>query len=208
VSEITADQRSFIIIGREAKTSPDFLLEDMPSTSGRMDVLVHCVRAALLISHGVRRDTGVYLILLGPPKSPITVYFRGAEAKYVRPDERAIATIVRKALARPTIGNQLELIRNGVYIGAVGLSQVLEFVRKESTIYILEEEADDIRSVKRATTKSTYVIGDHKGFSEDEWQVLAKYSNQRLRVGPVSLQAEDVIAIVHNELDREQELGE
>lgn len=202
-TESSPDNRSFIIIGGGAITSAEFLLEDMPSTSGRMDVLIRCVRAALLFSHGLRADTGVYLVLLGPPRAPITIYIRGSEAKYIRPDERSIATTIRKALATSEITEGLSLIRNGLYIGVVGLQDIFESLSKESSIYVLDEGADDIRNRQKKLTNSVFVIGDHKGFSEEEWKVLANYPIQRLSVGPVSLHAEDVIALVHNELDRE-----
>ena len=57
--------RRFVVIGQSATASPDFSLVDIAGTSGRLDVLLRCLRAALLVSHGLRRDTVVYLVLLG-----------------------------------------------------------------------------------------------------------------------------------------------
>ena len=64
-----------MVVGQRARASSDFLLVDIPSTSGRLDVLLRCLRAALLVSHGVRRDTVVYLCLLGTPERPRTSQF-------------------------------------------------------------------------------------------------------------------------------------
>ena len=59
--------RRFVIVGQQATSSPHFSLLDLPSTSGRLDVLLRCLRAALLVSHGLRRDAVAYLVLLGDP---------------------------------------------------------------------------------------------------------------------------------------------
>ena len=41
--------RRFVVIGQQASASPDFSLLDLPGTSGRLDVLLRCLRAALLV---------------------------------------------------------------------------------------------------------------------------------------------------------------
>src|SRR3954470_1143092 len=96
--------RRFVVIGQRATASPNFSLLDLPSTSGRLDVLLRCLRAALLVSHGVRRDTVVYLVLLGGPGAPRTLRVDGATAKFLRPDERSLAVLAQKALAAPLAG--------------------------------------------------------------------------------------------------------
>jgi tRNA (pseudouridine54-N1)-methyltransferase len=93
--------RRFVVIGQKALASPEFLLDDLAGTSGRLDVLVRSLRAALLVSHGVRRDTIVYLVLLGGARAPRTIRIEGAEARFLRPEERSLATLVKKVLAAP-----------------------------------------------------------------------------------------------------------
>jgi hypothetical protein len=44
--------RRWIVIGRTARADGDFSLDDLPSTSGRLDVLLRAVRA-----HCTRRPT-------------------------------------------------------------------------------------------------------------------------------------------------------
>src|SRR5580700_751427 len=90
--------RRIVVIGQQARGSADFLLNDLAGTSGRLDVLVRCVRAAMLVSHGLRRDTVVYLVLLGEPSAPKTLRFDGAAARFIRPEERALASLAQKML--------------------------------------------------------------------------------------------------------------
>lgn len=96
--------RRFVIIGQRASASPDFSLNNLPASSGRLDVLLRCLRAALLVSHGLRRDTIVYLVLLGGPSAPRTLRIDSADVRFLRPDERSLAVLVQKALAEPVEG--------------------------------------------------------------------------------------------------------
>ncbi|MCX9015196.1 MAG: tRNA (pseudouridine(54)-N(1))-methyltransferase TrmY, partial [Candidatus Methanoperedens sp.] len=90
---------SFIIIGHKAATEP-FSLNDLPGSAGRMDILCRCVNAALFLSHDLRRDVRVYLILKGDPAPPKIIRFDGADVRYLSPDERSAASLIRKALEK------------------------------------------------------------------------------------------------------------
>src|SRR6187455_854978 len=118
--------RRFVVIGQRAQASADFSLTDLPGSSGRLDVLLRCVRAALLVSHGLRRDTVVYLVLLGGGKGAKCVRFDGAASRYVRPDERSLATTAKKALGAPLEGAGFRDVRPGVAVAPGGLEAALE----------------------------------------------------------------------------------
>jgi tRNA (pseudouridine54-N1)-methyltransferase len=90
--------RTFIVVGHKATTSPDFSLEDIPGTSGRLDILCRCINASFVLSHGIRKDVNVYLVLLGG-EAPKTLWLKGDELKHLNPDERTTAALLKKALA-------------------------------------------------------------------------------------------------------------
>jgi hypothetical protein len=94
-----AERRSVVVVGTQARASADFRLDDLASSSGRLDALLRCVRAGLMVSHGLRADVDVYLVLLGGPRAPRTLRFRGGAARFLRPDERSLALTVQKRLA-------------------------------------------------------------------------------------------------------------
>jgi tRNA (pseudouridine54-N1)-methyltransferase len=194
--------RHFILVGQRARTAPDFLLADIPSTSGRLDVLLRGLRAALLVSHGVRRDVVVYLCLLGPPEAPRTLRFAGPAARYMRPDERSLASVVKKALATPCdASSEFEPVREGIAIAHGGVERALAEL-DGVPLYVLDEQAADIRACGAWPDEAAFVIGDHLGLPDPARAALAQRGAQSIRVGPVSLHAEDAIALVHNELDR------
>ena len=95
---ITKIQRNFIIIGHRAVTDPNFTLNDLPGSSGRLDILARCINSAFFLSHDIRRDVEVALVLLGPDDPPKTIRLIGDELKYLNPDERSTGALIRNAL--------------------------------------------------------------------------------------------------------------
>ncbi len=196
--------RRFVIIGRSATASGDFLLEDVPGTGGRLDVLLRCLRAGLLVSHGIRRDVVMYLVLLGGPRAPRVLRADAAGLKFVRPDERSLAMLAKKALAShaDTRIREFVQVRPGISLFSGGLGDVIEDLGR-STPYVLVEEAVDIRDVGDLDyNNATFFLGDHLGLDDATRLQLAAIGGSPISVGPMSLHAEDVIAIVSNELDR------
>jgi tRNA (pseudouridine54-N1)-methyltransferase len=195
--------RIFVVIGQKATASPDFLLADVPGTSGRLDVLLRCMRAALLYSHGLRRDTRVYLVLLGGPIAPRVLRVDGKAIRFVRPDERNLASLVKKALARNSDNPGFNEIRPGLAIASGGLDVVLQDFAK-MTPFVLEEGAIDVRDAPLDARDTLFFVGDHLGFDNATRAMIRAYAATPLSVGPVSVHADDAIAIVSNELDRRE----
>jgi tRNA (pseudouridine54-N1)-methyltransferase len=196
--------RRFVVIGRTATASPDFLLRDLPGTSGRLDVLLRCVRAALLVSHGIRQDTIVYLVLLGGPDAPRSLRIDGSAARYVRPDEYSLGTTVKKALSVPIEASGFVPARTGVAVARGGLDVVLEDLPPLAS-YVLDIGGSDIRSAPLDTRDNVFFLGDHLGFDDDTRRRIETFGATSISLGPVSVHADDAIALVGNELDRRAE---
>lgn len=193
----------FVVIGQRATASPEFSLIDVSGTSGRLDVLLRCIRAAMLVSHGVRRDTVVYLVLLGGPRAPRSVRIDGASVKYLRPDERNLSVLLQKVLAfdvEPAGGAFVE-VRAGISVAEGGLDAVLEDLGP-MTPFVLEEGAPDVRDAALDAGDAVFFVGDHIGFEPNARARLSSLGARPIGVGPVSVQADDAIAILRNELDR------
>jgi tRNA (pseudouridine54-N1)-methyltransferase len=73
--------------------------------------------------------------------------------------------------------------------------------------YVLEEGAPDLREAKLSLNGPVFFLGDHLGIDETARARLASLDVSPLRVGPVSLHAEDAITLAHNELDRRTDSG-
>lgn len=214
--------RNFAIIGQKASSTEDFILDDLPGTSGRLDVLVRCLRAAMLPSHGLRRGVVVYLVLLGGPLAPRIVRVDGAGVQFLRPDERSLAVRVKKVLASraddPAPADAARdgatpadrrvsvppwvTVRPGFAVTRGGFERVIDDV-DGATPYILDEGAPDIRDERGlGVTHGLFVLGDHIGLPDDVRARLESLGARRISIGPVSVHADDVVTLVTNELDR------
>jgi tRNA (pseudouridine54-N1)-methyltransferase len=196
--------RRFVLIGREASASEEFLLDDVPGTSGRLDIGLRCVRAAMLLSHGLRRDVVVDLVLGGGPRAPRALRVRGAEVKFLRPDERSLAVLVKKVLASHADEERSGYVevKPGIAVARGGLPAVLADLGG-ATPYLLEEHGFDVRAVADlASGDSVFFLGDPGGFDSASRASLEAIGARPVCVGPSSLHAEDVVVLVNNELDR------
>lgn len=195
--------RSFIVLGQTATASADFRLDDLPGSSGRLDVLLRCIRAALLVSHGLRPSVRVYLVLRGGPAAPRTLRIDAATAKFIRPDERSLALVIQKTLAAAPAQLNADFVelRPGVALARGDLDVVLPDLAGAS-LYCLDENAPDLRTAAPPPENAAYLLGDHSGFTAADRERIAALAATPLSIGPLSLHSDDVIAIVSNELDR------
>jgi tRNA (pseudouridine54-N1)-methyltransferase len=196
--------RRFVVIGQKATASGDFLLDDIPGTSGRLDLLLRCVRAALLCSHGVRGDVVIYLVLCGGSRAPRTLRVDGATARFIRPDERSLAMLAKKVLASHVDASASVFVdvRPGVAIARGGIECVLADLGTRVS-FVLEEGAPDVREAPGVDLPdAVFFLGDHLGLSDAVRVRLEADGARPIAVGPTSLHAEDAVAIVLNEIDR------
>ncbi len=192
--------KSFIIIGHKAATAP-FSLNDLLGAAGRMDILCRCVNAALFLSHDLRRDVRVYLVLKGEPGPPKLIRFDGSGVRYLNPDERSAASLIRKALEKNAQGFWTESTP-GVSVRKGELGDLLSELNKKITY--LREDGEDVRG--KSFEEPLFVLGDHLGVTEDEEKSIEGYKNEVVSVGPLSLHADHCIVLLHNEMDRKEYL--
>lgn len=194
--------KSFVIIGHKAATAP-FSLNDLPGAAGRMDILCRCVNAALFLSHDLRRDVNVYLVLKGGPQ-PKLVRFESKRVKYLSPDERSAASLIKKALEKNARDFWTEStpgvsVRNGDFTELLGELGKTPYLNTGFITY-LREDGEDIRGKK--FEEPLFVLGDHESLTEDEEELIKQYEHEIVSVGPLSLHAEHCIVLLHNEMDR------
>ncbi len=188
--------RAFIVLGHKVPLTPNFSLNDLPGSAGRLDILCRCVTAAFCLSHGIRRDVTVYLVL----QNQIVLRLEGRRLKHLNPDERSTAALIQKALKACTerTGTEIESTP-GIFVASGGLPHVLQRVADEGlTVYWLHERGSPIRHVQ-LSTDAAFVLSDHLEFLPEEEAILADFP--KLSLGPLSLHADHCIVLAHNELD-------
>jgi tRNA (pseudouridine54-N1)-methyltransferase len=191
--------KDFIIIGHKAVTGT-FSLNDLPGAAGRMDILCRCVNAALFLSHDLRRDVRVFLVMKGEPSPPKLIRFDGATIRYLSPDERSAASLIKKALEKNVQDFWTESTP-GVSVRKGDLDILL--MELDTKIIYLREDGEDIRKNKFGEAfNPLFLLGDHLGLTDDEERIVAGYDTEITSVGPLSLHADHCIVLLHNEMDR------
>ena len=183
----------FAVIGHRALTDGTWSLNDMPGSAGRMDILCRAINASLFLSHDLRRDVVVYLVLRGEPGPEKTLRFEGDRIRYLSPDERSAGSLIKKALAL-VAGPEFRESTRGVSVREGGLARLLH----EHAFALLDEEGDDIRG--EAALPEAYLLSDHLNLDEGEAALVSGLP--RYSVGPRSLHADHTITVLLNELDR------
>jgi len=184
-------ERNFVVIGHRAHTTPDWKLDDLCGGAGRLDVLVRCITAALWKSHGIRHDTDMWLILNGPPNPPISVHFNGKKIKYLNPDERSTAALIRNGLIK--FKNEEEVMETspGITMERIGLSEV---VKRLPAPALLSENGKD-----QITNSQTFILGDDKDPTVEEMEILNQLP--QVSLGEESLLSSACITLIHHLLD-------
>ena len=187
--------KRFVIVGHLAVTNGTFSLNDLAGSAGRMDVLCRCINSAFFLSHDLRRDVECYVILRGEPGPDKTVLFSGSTIRYLSPDERSSAALIKKALSIPC-GNEFRESTPGVSVRRGGLERLLSDI----PFAVLDEDGEDIREA--SALPEAYILSDHQNFTPEEEGLVAECP--RYSVGPRSLHADHTITVLLNEMDRRE----
>lgn len=190
--------RQFVVLGHDAPTTPDFPLDALPSEAGRLDALCRCVTAALLLSHGIREDARVHLVL----QDELTVSIDGSEVRNLNPDERSTAALIRKALEHraDAIGHQPAEPSPGVSLTRLGFEATLTDLAADSTVVKLQPEGEPITTVA-PPEDPLFVLSDHHDFTDEEAALVDEHADHRVSLSPQRLHGSQAITVAHNYLD-------
>lgn len=187
--------RTFVILGHDAPTTPDFSLDDLPG-AGRLDILCRCLGTAFLRSHGIRADVRVSLVL----GDSFTLRFEGETLRRLNPDERSTAALIRTALEQreEAIGRIPFETSPGVFLVRGGFSELLSELDGE--LIQLHEAGQPVVDVA-PPANPVFVLSDHQEFRDAESAALADVAATQVSVGPEALHADQAITVAHNWLD-------
>ncbi len=189
--------RAFVVLSHTGPLSPDFPLADLPGSAGRLDILCRCATEAFLLSHGIRRDVRLYLVIRGS----LVIRLDGASLRYLNPDERSTAALIRKAIGVVQGAKEGAWVSStpGIHARWGSLSAVRRELEGDGySLYLLEEGGEFIRAVE-LPQPAAFFLSDHRDFTPEDLSHLEGIP--RISLGPLSLQAQTCIALVHNELD-------
>ena len=171
-----------------------------------MDAVAGVVTSAFLLSNGIRRDTELDLVLMTDPKRVVKITLDGRKLKYLNPDERSTAALIKNSLvkfwARPTSEAETG---PGVTVGLVDPSEELRrFASIPGAIWLTE--TGEPFAAPHGDGVAALILSDPYDPLENERAILESLPVRRMSLGPLSLHSSHCIVLVHNMLDREQSI--
>ncbi len=188
--------RTFVVVSHTAPLTGDFSLNDLPGGAGRLDVLCRAVTEAFLVSHGIRKDVTLHLVI----QDQLILTLRGERLRHLNPDERSTAALLREALrlAQEIPPSAARESTPGILVHRGSLGSLLQQLSTMAAVFVLDENGVSIRHAALPPNPA-FVLSDHKDFTPTELELLAPFP--KVCVGPRVLQGHQCITLVHNELD-------
>lgn len=192
--------RRFVVVGHRAVTSSDFNLNDLCGSAGRLDVLLRCINSVFFLSHDLRRNAELYLIFQGKPDPPKTIKLVGNELKYLNPDERSTAALIRNALIKKIQEGEIQSTP-GIYISRNDFEDNIEKLANISKLIYLREDGKAFDQNEKGLDY-TFVLGDDRDLTHEEEGILKRFEPEIISLGPISYHSDHCITVLNWLLDQ------
>ena len=201
---LSISKRNFLMIAHRARSDGKIHLNDLCGISGRWDGVARSITSALFLSHDMRRDTSIHILLLGPEDPPKLLSLNGAFIKYLNPDERASSALMKKCLKEelpPTHGSMIRP-SPGVTITRSSLEEIINTLT--GPIYYLHENgipAEQQLGSFSGGKPINFILSDDMDLEENEESIIGEESTKTISLGPVILHTHMAIVVIHHLLD-------
>jgi tRNA (pseudouridine54-N1)-methyltransferase len=186
--------RRFVVLGHTAPITPQFVLNDLPGSAGRLDLLCRAIGAAFFLSHDLRHDVEVTLLL----QDTIIIRLVGERLRRLNPDERSTAALLKRALERVN-ADEVESTP-GIFVSRGTLEEICDrLLLNNAHPLVLHEEGNPIEPTKLPQNPA-FILSDHLEFTSKDEATLADFP--RLSLGKRALHTSQCITIIHYMLDR------
>lgn len=166
-----------------------------------MDEVAAVVGAAFLVSNAIRRDVELTMLLSQDPARARKIRMVGGRLKFLNPDERSTAALLKNALVRSWTRPEVEMETTpGIFVGPSRPGADLAAFLGEPSTYWATEEGRPVRGVALPPSCG-FVVSDPWNPTEEERQQLMASGVPTVSVGPRSLRASHCVVLLHNELD-------
>jgi tRNA (pseudouridine54-N1)-methyltransferase len=190
--------RRFLLLAHRVPPSGAFTLNDLAGGAGRMDEIARAVSTAFTLSNDLRRDTEVTVLFVAePPPRARRIDIVGTRVRFLNPDERSTAALLKNALVR-SAGYPTPLESSpGLRVGPVDPREALDaFLRFPGALW-LTEQGTPLEEWRPPDGSFAAVVSDPYDPAPSEVECLERSGVPRLSVGPRSLRTSQVIDLVH-----------
>ena len=165
--------------------------------AGRLDIIVHSIIAGFFLSHAMREDVEMHLILNGPPDPPKHIHM------YYDPNmpisKKDIGNLLRATLWKYKPGRKV-LAFPGVEIEKRSFESVVE-EHAGYELYLLDEKGIDVGEVEFGE-HVVFVLGDHEGLPRKTKKFVKQRAKATISIGPYPYFTSQCISFMNIWLDR------
>ncbi|HEV2449898.1 MAG TPA: tRNA (pseudouridine(54)-N(1))-methyltransferase TrmY, partial [Thermoplasmata archaeon] len=194
--------RELLLLVHRVPIDGAFTLNDLAGSGGRVDEVARVVSTALTVSNGLRRDTRVTLLFrAADPAAERRIVIEGSRVRYLNPDERSTAALIKNALVRSVLAAGPVESSPGLTVHRrPALPELTAFLDLPGTLWLDEVGAALPSEGLRPPVAA--ILADPIGPSEEERALLESRTVPRYRVGPLSLRSSQVVDVLWNAVDR------
>lgn len=168
-----------------------------------MDEVARVVSTAFTLSNDLRRDTSLTILFAAsPPPAARRVRLVGEKLRYLNPDERSTAALLKNALVRSAaVDHEIES-SPGLFVGPVDPMEELKGFAGAQGTWWLTEDGAPAESTPVPPEGLHVVLSDPDSPTATEVEVLRASGAVAVSLGPRSLRSSQCVDVLHNLLDR------
>jgi tRNA (pseudouridine54-N1)-methyltransferase len=185
------------------RTADDFLIRDVPGTSGRLDVVCRVLAATFRAVPDWSPFLEFLAVLGGPPNPPLLLRVSNVSNAGIPEGELALALILKTLLNRyRTAGAEQLAAWPQFALTRQGFEDTLRAVAKRrAQSYYLVERGTPLKSVHlNLTSPQVFVLGDDRGLPSEHEALLLQHSAKEVAIGKQSLLGSHAVSLLLLEL--------
>ena len=187
-----------------ARTTDEFLLRDLPGTSGRLDVVCRVLISAYRSVPSFAPNIKFLTIFGGPPSPPLQLLVEGLQPNQIPESELACAIILKTLLLLHRTKNQRTHDEwSSFHLQPKSFQDTLDEVIQPSTqcLYLVEEGTPLEEVTLNLEDPIVLVLGDDQGLTPEHETLMLRHSVQEVSMGTRSLLGSQVISLFLFELE-------
>lgn len=197
--------RRFVLLAHRVPVDGQFTLNDLAGGGGRMDEVARAVSTAFTLSNDLRRDVAfTVLFVAAPPPRSRRIEIRGERVRYLNPDERSTAALLKNALARSALVDHDIESSPGLRVGPVDpLPELERWARSPGALW-LTEEGTPVEEWTSPDGSIVAILSDPDDPTAEERAVLATAGTRKISLGGRRLRSSQCIDLLHHAIDRRE----
>ncbi len=195
--------RRTLLIAHRVPVSGAFTLNDLAGGAGRMDEIARCVSTAFTLSNALRTDAEMTILFVAePPPKARRIEVIGNRLKFLNPDERSTAALLKNALVRSIpVEHDME-VSPGLRVGPVDPLAALRSFAGLPAAFWLTEEGEDYRGSPLIDAGFSAILSDPTDPTPEEAETLRATGVPRISLGNRSMRSSQCLDVLNHEADR------